>query len=147
MLRAGIRHLSGAREPLVAVKVCIRQRQDTNLGPFRPENVPSAALDEAGDPLLSSFVNWTHVPSLALYAAFTKMLRKMNTTHNLQFFFSSVSLKTPGRFGCELNPACAYTQRLLFSFCSWDEKQMIKTTIVQVISIAGQAVVSAKHMD
>lgn len=147
MLRAGSRHLSGARDPLVAVQVCIRQRQDTNLGPSRPENVPSAALDEAGDPLLSSFVNWTHVPSLALYAAFTKMFGKRNTTHNLQLFSSSVSLKPPGRFGCELNRACAYTQRLLFSFCSWDENQVIKTTIVQVISIADQAVVSAEHMD
>ena len=36
---------------------------------------------------------------------------------------------------------------IIFSFCVWDEKQMIKTAIVLIISIAGQAVVSAKHVD
>jgi len=43
----GIGDLSGIWELLITVKVCIRQRKDTNLGPSRLEEVLSA-LDEGG---------------------------------------------------------------------------------------------------
>lgn len=142
--QAALQHLPHLRVPRDRLhrRHCLPERQGTAGQPLAlslpspcplPVPVPTPVL--------------TPVPSLVFYTALNKMLVRKNTTHNLQLFFSLISLKTPGRFGSEFMRAHAHMQRLFFPFCCWDEKKTVKTAVVQTSSTDGQTVVSAKYVD